>query len=102
MEGSREARREKTSHHVHLCEFRTAIVCVYVRLCAVVFFPSSVFSPPFLFVVVVVLTLSVSFFFSQRKKAFKGAIVQSGSSGLLVSGQQSNTTNMAGTNQGPG
>ncbi|CAB1429114.1 unnamed protein product [Pleuronectes platessa] len=36
------------------------------------------------------------------KKAFKGAIVQRGSSGLLVSGQHGNTTNMAGTNQGPG
>lgn len=41
-------------------------------------------------------------FFFHRKKAFKGAIVQSGWSGLLVSGQQSNTTNMASTNQGPG
>lgn len=70
-------------------------------LCAAVYgciFPPLCFS---LLFVVVVLTLSISFF-SQRKKAFKGAIVQSGSSGLLVSGQQSNTTNMAGTNQGPG
>lgn len=46
---------------------------------------------------------SLGLFFSpHRKKAFKGAIVQSGWSGLSVSGQRSNTTNMAGTNQGPG
>lgn len=90
-EQSREAEREKTSYHINLCRFGIAIVRVCVSLYGCIFPFFSLLS-----------SLFPSLFFFQRKKAFKGAIVQSGWSGLLVSGQQNNTTNMDGTNQGPG
>lgn len=61
------------------------------------------FFPPFFHVFLLLLLSSLFLYpFFLRKKAFKGAIVGSSWSGLLVSGRQGNTTNMAGTNQGPG
>lgn len=94
-----ERQRERKSYHVHLCGFTNAVVCVCV--CVLVYF-STLFFHFFLLLLLLLSSLFLSPFFFHRKKAFKGAIVQSGWSGLLVSGQQSNTTNIASTNQGPG
>lgn len=90
-----ERQRERKSYHVHLCGFTNAVVCVWCifPLCFSISFCCCCCCCPHSFYLL---------FFFHRKKAFKGAIVQSGWSGLLVSGQQSNTTNMASTNQGPG
>lgn len=80
---------KKPSYHVRLCVFAIAIVCVCVC------FPS--------FFSVVPLFLS---FFPRERKPSKERLCGTGWSGLLVSGcgegGQHNTTNMAGSNQGPG